>query len=54
MSAAARSWLAVLVYVAVLFGLQPYLGLAVDAFKARWGVPAFERLMLAVALTVGV
>jgi hypothetical protein len=53
MSGAVRWWGAVCAYVLVLFGLQPYLGLAVDAFKARWGVPAFERVMLVAALAFG-
>lgn len=46
----ARSWWAlVAVYVVVLFAVQPRLGFAVDAFKARWGDAALERTVWVLA-----
>ena len=48
-----RWWLIVAAYVAILFAMQPRLGFVVDAVKERWGVPAFERAMLAAAVAAG-
>ena len=50
---ARRWWVLVAVYTAVLFAVQSRLGVLVDALKERWGVPAFETFMLAVALAAG-
>lgn len=36
-------WGLVVVYVFGLLAVQPFLGFAVDAFKARWGEAALER-----------
>jgi hypothetical protein len=33
--------------------MQPRLGFIVDGLKERWGVPGFERAMLAAAVAVG-
>jgi len=50
-----KYWIVVAGYVALLFSLQPRLGFWVDAFKARWGVPALENTTwVASALTAGV
>jgi hypothetical protein len=46
-------WTVVAIYTVVLFAVQSRLGFLVDALKERWGVPTFERFMLAVALGAG-
>ncbi len=53
MSQGRRWWLLVVAYVGLLFAMQPRLGFVVDDLKGRWGVPAFERVMLAVAVLAG-
>jgi hypothetical protein len=40
-------------YVVALFAMQPRLGFVVDAIKERWGVRAFEQVMLAAAVGAG-
>lgn len=42
-------WLLVALYVAALFAVQPWMGFAIDAFKARWGELALERTVAVVA-----
>lgn len=49
-----RWWLVVVGYVVVLFGVQPWLGFAVDAAKARWGTQAFAAAVTAAAIGAGV
>lgn len=44
-----RWWAGVALYVGVLFGVQPWLGLAVDAAKSRFGERAFAATVTAVA-----
>jgi len=48
-----RLWLSVAAYVVLLFAMQPRLGFVVDELKERWGVPAFEGVMLAAAVAAG-
>ena len=48
-----RWWPLAAAYTAGLFALQPRLGFFVDAFKERWGAPAFERTMLAAVVVAG-
>jgi hypothetical protein len=51
-------WGLVVVYVLLLFGVQPWLGFLVDALKERWGETAFATgvslVAVAVALIVAV
>lgn len=49
MSAARRAWGAVGGYVFLLLAVQPRLGFAVDAFKARWGERTLDRTAYLVA-----
>lgn len=37
-----RYWLLTSVYLVVLFGMQPWLGVAVDVFKERWSAEALD------------
>ncbi len=48
-----RWWFLVAAYVALLFAIQPRLGFLVDALKEAWGVPTFERVMLATTVVAG-
>ena len=45
-------WLGVAAYVVVLFAVQPWLGVAVDAAKARWGDRAFALTVTGAAVVV--
>jgi len=47
-----RFWMVTAAYVAVLFGVQPFLGFGIDAFKERWGDYALD-VTAAIVMVVG-